>query len=106
MRGRPPLGGRWLEPTREEVHIDDLKNPAYRKGRRNLAPAEKPEPLRPPPTTDERRSRYATQVARAEFGRFYWNDELGRRMERELERSRRLLREGAQKRRRRSDGAG
>jgi hypothetical protein len=36
------------------------------------------------------------QTARAEFGRLYWNDQLRRRMERELEKSRRLTREPAE----------
>ena len=45
--------------------------------------------------------RFATQTARAEFGRFYWNDELGRRMHRELEKARRQRREAAQRARER-----
>jgi hypothetical protein len=106
-RGRPPAGGRWLKPTREKVHIDDLKNPEYRKGRRNATPASKSEPVRrPAPSEEERRARFAVQAARAEFGRFYWNGELGRRMERELEKSRRLARETEQARRRKRNGAG
>jgi hypothetical protein len=88
------------------VHIDDLKNPEYRKGRRQPAPVRKPGRLRPVPTEDERRAKFATQAARAEFGRFYWNHELGRRMVRELEKSRRLKREAAeQARRRKRNGA-
>jgi hypothetical protein len=90
------------------VHIDDLKNPEYRKGRRKPAGERKPEPLRrPAPTADELRARFATQAARAEFGRFYWNGELGRRVERELEQSRRRKREAADRaRRRHHNGAG
>jgi hypothetical protein len=96
-RGRPPAGGRWLEPTREKVHIDDLKNPEYRKGRRQRPQERKAEPLRRPRLTDEAlRAQYAAQIARAEFGRFYWNDDLRRRMERELEASRRRQREAAE----------
>jgi hypothetical protein len=105
-RGRSPSGGRWLMPTRENVDIDDLKNPDYRKGRRNPAQHGKREPVhQPAPTEDQRRARFAVQAARAEFGRFYWNDELRRRMERELEKSRRVKRE-AQARRRNRNGAG
>jgi hypothetical protein len=90
------------------VHIDDLKNPEYRKGRRRPAKVRKPEPLRRPvPTAAEQRARFATQAARAEFGRFYWNDELGRRMERDLEKSRRRKREAEQlTRRRKRNGSG
>ena len=88
------------------MHIDDLKNPQYRKGRRGPAQESKREPVRrPAPTEDERRARFAVQTARAEFGRFYWNDELGRRMERELEKSRRLKKEAEQARRRKRNGA-
>ena len=88
--------------------IDDLKNPDYRKGRRKPAHEGKPEPQRRPVPTDEaRRARFATQTARAEFGRFYWNDQLGRQMERELEETRRRKREAAAlARRRRRNGAG
>jgi hypothetical protein len=45
------------------------------------------------------------QTARAEFGRFYWNDELSRRMEQELKKSSRLKKEAAQARRRKRNGA-
>ena len=58
-------------------------------------------PLRPSLTEEARRARVATQAARAEFGRFYWNSELGKRMERELEKSRRARREAAERARRR-----
>jgi hypothetical protein len=96
-RGRPPSGGRWLEPTREKVHIDDLKNPEYRKGRRQRPQERKAEPLRRPSLTDETlRAQYAVKIARAEFGRFYWNDQLRRRMERELQASRQRQREAAE----------
>ena len=107
-RGRPPAGGRWLEPTREKVHIDDLKNPEYRKGRRKPAQERKAEPLHRPVLADkDRRARFAEQTASTEFGRFYWNDQLGRRMQQELEKSRWLKREAAeQARRRKRNGAG
>jgi hypothetical protein len=90
------------------VHIDDLKNPEYRKGRRKPAQEGKPEPFRRPVLSEEeRRARFALQTARAEFGRFYWNDDLGRRMERELKKSRRLKREAELvARRRKRNGAG
>jgi hypothetical protein len=99
-RGRLPSGGRWLEPTREKVHIDDLKNPEYRKGRRQPVDERKPEPLHRPSLTEEtRRARFAAQAARAEFGRFYWSPALGRRMMREMEKSRRARQEAAERRR-------
>jgi hypothetical protein len=90
------------------VHIDDLKNPEYRKGRRGPVADSKREPVRRPGLTDvERRALFATQTARAEFGRFYWNDELARRMQRQLQKSRQLKREAAeQARRRKRNGAG
>jgi hypothetical protein len=79
------------------VHIDDLKNPEYRKGRRQRPQERKAEPLRRPSLTDEAlRAQYAEKIARAEFGRFYWNDQLRRRMERELHASRRRQREAAE----------
>jgi hypothetical protein len=79
------------------VTIDDLKNPEYRKGRRRPPPQSKPEPLRQlPPSEEIRRAEFAAQAARAAFGRFYWNDGLGRRMKRELEKARRRRREEAE----------
>jgi hypothetical protein len=79
------------------VHIDDLKNPEYRKGRRQRPQERKAEPLRRPRRTEEAlRAQYAAKIARAEFGRFYWNDQFGRRMERELQASRRRQREAAE----------
>jgi hypothetical protein len=103
--GRLPSGSRWLKPTREKVPIDDLNNPEYRIGRRSPAPSSKREPVRrPAPTQDERRARFAVETARAEFGRFYWNDELRRRMERELETSRRHKRQAEAALRRRRNG--
>ena len=42
------------------------------------------------------RAQYAAKIARAEFGRFYWNDQLRRRMERELQASRQRQREAAE----------
>ncbi len=84
------------------MHIDDLKNPEYRKGRRKPVQQDRREPLRRPDLMEnERRARFAIQTARAEFGRFYWNDELRRRMGRELQKSRRLKREAAELARRR-----
>jgi hypothetical protein len=84
------------------VDIDDLKNPEYRKGRYRPAPAPKVERHnRPPPNEQARRAKFATQTARSEFGRFYWNDELGRRMERELQKARRQQREAAERARER-----
>jgi hypothetical protein len=92
----------------EKVHIDDPKNPEYRKGRRKPVQERKSEPLRRAVLAEEdRRARFATQTARAEFGRFYWNHELGRRMGKELEKSRRLKREAAERaRQRKRNGAG
>lgn len=89
------------------MHIDDLSNPEYRKGRRQPAREDKPAPVRRPALTGElRRAQFAAQAVRAAFGRFYWNDELGRRMERELEKSRRFKREADERaRRRRRRGA-
>jgi hypothetical protein len=93
--GRPPSGGRWLEPTREIVHIDDRKNPEYRKGRWR-SPQPEPQQRRPPPPSEElRRAKFAAQTARAAFGRFYWNEDLGKRMDRELRASRRLRQDEA-----------
>jgi hypothetical protein len=90
------------------VDIDDLKNPEYRKGRVKPPQETKPAQLRRPPVNEEaRRARFATQTARAEFGRFYWNDELGRRMEREQQKARRHRREAAERARQRwRNGAG
>ena len=75
------------------MHIDDLKNPDYRKGRRD--PVILKDPERGPLSEEERRAKFAVQAARAEFGRFYWNDGLGRRMQRELKKSRRRIGEAA-----------
>jgi hypothetical protein len=78
------------------VHIDDLKNPEYRKGRRDPVQAGKSEPVRRPSLSEEgRRAKFAVQTARAEFGRFYWNDELGLRMKRELKKTRQRIGEAA-----------
>jgi hypothetical protein len=89
------------------VHPDDLKNPEYRKGRyRPHQPAKRQPVRRPPPTDKARRAQFAAQTARAEFGRFYWNGELGRRMQRELKESRRLIRQANATRRHRPNGAG
>jgi hypothetical protein len=78
------------------VHIDDLKNPEYRKGRRDPVTPGKSERIhRPPLSEDGRRAKFAVQTARAEFGRFYWNDELGLRMTRELKNSRKRIGEAA-----------
>jgi hypothetical protein len=77
------------------VHIDDLKNPEYRKGRRHPVTPEKSEQVRQPLSEQGRRAKFAVQTARAEFGRFYWNDDLGLRMKRELKKSRQRIGEAA-----------
>jgi hypothetical protein len=80
------------------VHVDDLKNPEYRKGRWRPPPQPKPEPLRQPPASEDlRRAKFAVQTARAEFGKFYWNDDLGKRMNRELGASRRRRQDEAER---------
>lgn len=38
-------------------------------------------------TPEERRRRFAAAITKAEFGRFYWNDDLERRLREALERS-------------------
>ena len=54
------------------MHIDDLKNPEYHKGFCKPAQERKSEPLRRAVLTEQdRRAKFATQTARAEFGRFY-----------------------------------
>ena len=81
------------------MHIDDLKNPEYRKGRRQPVEKKKSKPWwwRLGRTEEEvLRAQYAAKIARAEFGRFYWNDQLRRRMERELQASRQRQREAAE----------
>jgi hypothetical protein len=91
------------------VDIDDLKNPEYRKGRRKPAQIETPAPppRRPAPGKGARRAHFAAQVARAAFNRFYWSDQLRRRMDQELEQSRRRRREAAEhKRQRQRNGGG
>jgi hypothetical protein len=89
------------------VHPDDLKNPQFRKGRYRPVQPGKREPVRRPAATEaERRTQFAVQTARAEFGRFYWNSGLARRMERELKKSRQLLKEAKQTRRRKTNGSG
>ena len=95
---------------RGNVLIDDLKNPEYRKGR--CKPGKKiqgkkihDEPPQWPRWTDEeRRARFAIRAARAEFGRYYWSDELRRRLQRELEESLRTKRK-AERSLRRGNGA-
>jgi hypothetical protein len=78
------------------VHIDDLKNPEYRKGRRHPVTPGKSEPTRRPPLSEQgRRAKFAVQTARAEFGRFYWNGDLSQRMHRELKDSRKRIGEAA-----------
>ena len=49
----------------------------------------------------KRRADYARQIARSEFGRFYWNDEQARRLQEAMER--RPKPDGSA-RRRREDG--
>lgn len=88
------------------MHPDDLKNPDYRKGRYKPVPPLNREPVRRPPMTEEtRRAQFATQTARAEFGRFYWSDELAERMKRELAKSRQIKRAAKEAHRRKRDGA-
>ena len=84
------------------MDIDDLTNPEYRKGRRDQRRRNGSEALRPSPLTDmARRARFAAQTARAEFGRFYWNGDLARQLQRNLEESlRRKLEQAAEARRR------
>ena len=78
------------------MDIDDLKNPEFRKGRRNSVRQDKEKPVfRPAPTEHRRRAQFAAAAARAAFGRFYWNDALERRLERELEKSHRQQRQAA-----------
>lgn len=88
------------------MHPDDLKNPQYRKGRYQPAPSPSRALIhRPPVTDDARRAHFATQTARAEFGRFYWNDKLAERMERELADARRRKRAEKEAARRKRNGA-
>jgi hypothetical protein len=70
---RPSFGGRRFQPARENVHDpDDFRD--YRHGSAAPSWPAKRTPLhRSDPSQRERRERYATAVARAEFGRFYWN---------------------------------
>lgn len=88
------------------MHPDDLKNPEYRKGRYKPVEAHSREPVRRPAITDEaRRARFAAQAARAQFGRFYWSDELAERMRRELAKSRDIKRAAKEAHRRKRNGA-
>jgi hypothetical protein len=116
-RGRDPidaLSGR----TPEEIAAAHERALAWRAGWRNelagngkqATPQAAP---RPPEDDARRRARYASQVARAELGRFYWSDALGRRMREEMDRSHRSKQEEQSRRlarerthRRRHDGAG
>jgi hypothetical protein len=41
---------------------------------------------RPPPEAAQQRAQYAEQVARSEFGRFYWNGTLDKRFRRAMQR--------------------
>jgi hypothetical protein len=104
--GRLPSGSRRPEPTRGNVLIDDLKNPEYRKGRCKPVKQSQDEPLQWPQWTNEGRSaRFAIRAARAEFGRYYWSDELRCRLQRELEKSLRTKREAERSRRRGGNAA-
>lgn len=88
------------------MHPDDLKNPEYRKGRYRPAQTPSREPVRRPPITEKvRQAQFAAQAARAEFGRFYWSDELAERMKRELAKSREIKRAAKEARRRKRNGA-
>jgi hypothetical protein len=51
------------------------------------------------PTEAGRRAHYAKALARAAFGRFFWDDQLARRMEKEMDRSHRLKKERSARRR-------
>jgi len=70
---RPSSGGRRFEPTRENVQKqDDFRE--YRCGRAGPSWQPKPAPAQRRDRSDEeRRAQYAMQVARLEFGRFYWD---------------------------------
>lgn len=88
------------------MHPDDLKNPDYRKGRYRPHQTRTRKPVhRPPLTQDARRAEFAAQTARMEFGRFYWNGELARRLQQEMKETRRTMREAKEARRRRLNGA-
>jgi hypothetical protein len=84
--------------TPEEIAAAHQRALAWRAGWRNelagkgkqAAPRAAP---RPPAEDTKRRARYASQVARAELGRFYWSDALGRQMKEEMDRSHRLKQE-------------
>jgi hypothetical protein len=103
--GRLSTGSRQIEPKREKVHPDDLKNPEYRKGRYKPLPSPGRAPIHRPPVTEEaRRAQFAMQTARVEFGRFYWSDKLAERMKQELANTRRRNSEDKEARRRRRNG--
>lgn len=88
------------------MHPDDLKNPEYRKGRYKPVQPCSREPVRRPPITEEaRQAQFAVQAARAEFGRFYWSNELAERMKRELAKSREIKRAAKAAHRRKRNGA-
>lgn len=88
------------------MHPDDLKNPEYRQGRYKPFRPPNREPVHRQPITGEaRRAQFATQTARAEFGRFYWSDELAVPMKRELAKSREIKRAAKEARRRKRNGA-
>ncbi len=59
----------------------------------------KPQPPRtpirnsPPPKSDTRDPKFARDITRAEFGRFYWNDELAEEVRRALVQSKKRQRE-------------
>jgi hypothetical protein len=61
-------------------------------------PAKPPASVRPQGLTEAaRRADYAKALARAAFGRFFWGDQLGRRMAEEMNRSQRLKKEQSAK---------
>jgi len=77
---------------------DDLRD--YRHG--SAAPSWQPRatPLRrPDPSDRERRERYAAAIARAEFGRFYWNGKRRDELEAALKRRRKQARSHGKSRR-------
>jgi hypothetical protein len=101
---RPPLGGRRLEPTRENMHDrDDFRE--YRRGRATPSWQPKPWlPRRPDRSDTERRAQYAMQVARFEFGRFYWDDKRDAELKAAMRQRRK--RNGSNPEARKRNGAG
>jgi hypothetical protein len=63
----------------------------HQQGRRRAASSNHPAEDKQSKPRDEakRRADYARQIARSEFGRFYWNDEQARRLQEAMARRRR-----------------